>query len=201
MTSYHHGNLREELVRAAVGLAREKGEAGVVLRETARLTGVSHNAAYRHFADREELLAEVARAGLADLASAMAERLADPGGGSAADRARRRLREIGRAYVHFALREPGLFGVVFAVHTPPGPDEGPEANPYALLGQALDEMVEAGAMLPERRPGAETVCWSAVHGFAVLHLDGPLRDLPAAEREAELDRMLAAVERGLGEPS
>ena len=201
MTSYHHGNLREELVRAAVGLAREKGEAGVVLRETARRTGVSHNAAYRHFADREELLTEVARAGLADLAAAMTERLADPDGGSTADRARRRLREIGRAYVHFALREPGLFGVVFAAHMPADAEEQPEANPYALLGQALDEMVEAGAMLPERRPGAETVCWSAVHGFAVLHLDGPLRDLPAVEREAELDRMLAAIERGLGEPS
>ncbi len=201
MTSYHHGNLREELVRAAVGLAREKGEAGVVLREVARRTRVSHNAAYRHFADRDELLTEVARAGLADLAAAMAERSDDAGGGSAAERARRRLREIGRAYVHFALREPGLFGVAFAAHVPEDAGENPEADPYALLGRALDEMVEAGAMLPERRPGAETVCWSAVHGFAVLHLDGPLRDLPEAEREVALDGMLAAIERGLGEPS
>ena len=67
-----------------------------------------------------------------------------------------------------------------------------------MLGEALDRMVETGAMDPERRPGAEIVCWSAVHGFALLHLEGPLRDQPEAEREADLDRMLRLVERGLG---
>jgi hypothetical protein len=58
-------------------------------------------------------------------------------------------------------------------------------------------MVETGAMDAQRRPGAEVVCWSAVHGFAMLHLDGPLRDQPQAEREADLERMLRLVERGL----
>ena len=56
-------------------------------------------------------------------------------------------------------------------------------------------------MDPAARPGAETVCWSAVHGFSQLHLDGPLRHLPAPEREAELDRMLALLERGLADPA
>jgi hypothetical protein len=136
--------------------------------------------------------------GLHELGAAMEERLRVRGGGSAADRARKRLRELGRAYVHFALAEPGLFAVAFSCD--PAEDPG-DANPYALLGEALDGLVAAGAMDPAARPGAETVCWSAVHGFSLLHLDGPLRHLPAREREAELDRMLALLERGLADPA
>jgi AcrR family transcriptional regulator len=196
VSSYHHGNLRAELVRAAVELAREKGEAGVVLREVARRTGVSHNAAYRHFADREQLLAEVAGEAFAGLSAAMARRVvAVTEAGTPQERARARLREIGRAYVEYALAEPGLFAVAFAAPAVTG--EMVDADPYTQLGQALDELVDVGVMDPSRRPGAETVCWSAVHGFAVLNLDGPLRELSAAEREAELEGMLATVERGL----
>ena len=198
MTTYHHGNLREELVRAAVALAREKGEWGVVLREVARRTGVSHNAAYRHFADRDELLAQVAHGRAPGARRRHGAAAPDPGGGSAADRARKRLRELGRAYVHFALAEPGLFAVAFSCD-PAGGSRG--GGPYTLLGEALDGLVAAGAMDPAARPGAETVCWSAVHGFSSLHLDGPLRHLPAPEREAELDRMLALLERGLADPA
>jgi hypothetical protein len=124
----------------------------------------------------------------------MEERMRARRGGSAADRARKRLRELGKAYVHFALAEPGLFAVAFSCDPP---DETSLDGPYALLGQALDDLVEHGAMDPAARPGAEIVCWSAVHGFAMLHLDGPLRDLPEREREAELDRMLSLLERGL----
>ena len=200
MSTYHHGNLREELVRAAVALAREKGADGVVLREVARRTGVSHNAAYRHFADREALLAQVALAGFEELATAMQDRLRKRGGGSAGDRARKRLRELGRAYVNFALAEPGLFGVAFSCE-PPADQLEVAASPYLLLGEALDGLVAAGVMAPSARPGAETVCWSAVHGFALLHLDGPLRQVPAGERDAELDRMLLLLERGLTDPA
>jgi AcrR family transcriptional regulator len=200
VSTYHHGNLRTELVRAAVELARERGEAGVVLREVARRTGVSHNAAYRHFADRDQLLAEVAGEAFAGLSAAMAARVrAIPAVGTPQERARARLREIGRAYVEFALAEPGLFSVAFATHEING--EMTEADPYTQLGAALDELVAAGAMDATRRPGAETVCWSAVHGFSVLSLDGPLRDLSAAERDAELEGMLATVERGLTSPA
>ena len=67
MSSYHHGNLRESLIEAGIELARSQGPDGVVLREVARRAGVSHNAAYRHFADREALLAEIARHGMREL--------------------------------------------------------------------------------------------------------------------------------------
>ncbi|MGZ4448374.1 MAG: TetR/AcrR family transcriptional regulator [Nocardioides sp.] len=195
MSTYHHGNLREELVRTAVALAREKGESGVVLRAVAREAGVSHNAAYRHFADREELLAEVAGTAFAGLSSAMARRVEGVTGETPQERARAALRAIGRAYVEYALAEPGLFACAFASKDLTG--EMVDADPYTQLGRALDELVAVGEMDPAHRPGAETVCWAAVHGFSVLNLDGPLRDLDPAEREAELDRMLLAVERGL----
>src|SRR5207253_2564052 len=142
--AYHHGNLRAELVRQAVALARENGEAGVVLREVARQAGVSHNAAYRHFADRGELLAVVADVGMSELAARMQERTRHPVRGSAKVKANWRLRETGRAYIDYALAEPGLIAVAFAYPTAldgraePGPAE---LGPYDLLSQALYEML------------------------------------------------------------
>ena len=225
MKSYHHGNLRAELVEQAVGLAREKGPDGVVLREVARRAGVSHNAAYRHFTDRDELLAAVSEYGMAELADAMAKRLKAVRAKDPVERARRRLREVGRAYVHFALGEPGLFEVAFsaAAHpeTPVVEEVAPSSvvevrrseageprnhpvvepvetlGPYELLGRTLDELVEVGGIPAAHRPGADVVCWAGVHGFAKLHLDGPLQGTPAKEREQQLDQMLLILDLGL----
>ena len=190
--SYHHGNLRAALVEAAADLARAQGPDGVVLREVARRTGVSHNAAYRHFADREELLAAVAQVGMDRLEQAMLDRMAMVRTRDRKRRAVRRLRETGRAYVHFALAEPGLFSVAFST-----PFEQHDGGPYALLNQVLDELVEVGAMPSERRPGADVMCWAGVHGFSMLLLSGPLRDVPEQEREPMLDRCLDLVELAL----
>jgi AcrR family transcriptional regulator len=193
---YHHGNLRAALVEAGAELARTAGPDGVVLREVARRTGVSHNAAYRHFADRDELLAEISDVASDQLERAMRRRLARVTESDPAVRARARLRETGRAYVEFALAEPGLFAVAFC----PTDVEDPSpagAAPYLLLGQVLDELVEAGVLSPTDRLGADVVCWSAVHGLSVLLLDGPLRDVPGPDREALVEKLLATVERGL----
>jgi len=178
-----------------VDLAREEGPSGVVLREVARRAGVSPNAAYRHFADREELLVATAEAGQDELSRAMANRAARVRGGDPADRSVRRLREIGKAYVLFAVREPGLFATAFAA-TVERPSDQP--GPYELLSTALDEMVACGTLSPDRREGAEVACWSAVHGFALLHIDGPLKDVPARERDRQLEAMLDALQHGLG---
>jgi AcrR family transcriptional regulator len=195
VTSYHHGNLRAELISTAVELAREQGPDGVVLREVARRAGVSHNAAYRHFADRDELLAATALAGQDQLSRAMASRVARMrGGGDPAERSVRRLREIGKAYVSFAIREPGLFATAFSSSVERPTDQ---PGPYEMLSEALDDMVARGTLSPQRRAGAEVACWSAVHGFAVLHVDGPLRDVPARERDRQLEAMLDALEAGL----
>lgn len=201
---YHHGQLRDALVEAGVALARAEGPEAVVLRAATRAAGVSHNAAYRHFADRDELLRAVCERCMTRLALLMEERTAalppDPDPVAAAwDR----LNALGRAYVEFATTEPGWFRTAFAVpHTTDSfaPGEGVGASglgPYDLLGARLDELVDAGAIPAERRPGAEYAAWSAVHGLSTLLNDGPLRDLPAPERERALDVLLDTVTRGL----
>jgi AcrR family transcriptional regulator len=205
VSSYHHGNLRSSLIESGVDLARSHGPEGVVLREVARRSGVSHNAAYRHFADRDALLAEVAVVGMERLGEAMRSETALVTDREPVARAVAVLRATGRAYVRFALAEPGLFAVAFAAPVfPAGDDPGlqPETHvlsnhPYELLGRALDELTASGGLRAERREGAEVLCWSAVHGFAVLHLDGPLRDVPAADRDVALESLLDQVERGL----
>ena len=196
---YHHGNLRAVLVEAAIGLARDQGPDGLVLREVARRVGVSHNAAYRHFADRDELIEEVARYGLDELVRACEARLGTVATTEPVRRARRRLAELGRGYVDFALAEPGLFRVVFvAFPAVPGHDEDATPDPLQMLCDCLDDLVEVGWLAAERRPDAEISCWSAVHGFAVLHVEGPLRGSDPAARDAALTHLVTAVDRGYG---
>lgn len=205
VASYHHGNLRAALVETGLAMARESGPDGVALREVARRVGVSHNAAYRHFADREDLLAEIAERGMGLLTEAMEARLVTvPRDLDPVARAQARLREVGRAYVEFALGEPGLFRTAFTSQTHRAeaevddPPEDGDGGPYGLLNAVLDELVDTGYLAADRRPGADVVCWAGVHGFAVLHLDGPLAQAPPAEREAAMSRFFEVVERGLG---
>lgn len=178
---YHHGDLPSALVQAGLELARTGGRDAVGLREVTRAVGVTPNAAYRHFADRRALVAAVAARAQEQLAAAMeqrmhdAEREADPG-----RRARARLRAVGLAYVDFAVVEPGWFSLAFFVGAPSdipgGPRSArPDAPPYRLLLDALDGLVTAGVLPPERRPNAEWACWSAVHGLAELATRGPLQ--------------------------
>src|ERR1700712_2693144 len=114
VNSYHHGNLRETLIETGIDLARTSGPDGVVLREVARRTGVSHNAAYRHFADRDALLSEVAALAMEGLGQAISRRLDSVDLDDPTRRSAEQLRAVGRAYVDYALEEPGLFEVAFA---------------------------------------------------------------------------------------
>lgn len=201
-SSYHHGRLREALVEEAIAAARESGPSGLGLRELARRVGVSHNAAYRHFAHREDLVGEVAAHAMDRLVAAMRARLDELDGPDAQDgldpvvRARLRLAAVGRAYVEFALAEPGLFRVAFTAD-PRGAVAGAmlTEGPYLVLCQVLDEMVEVGFLAPPARVGADVTCWSLVHGFSVLNLDGPLAGATPAERATALEQLLLAVDR------
>jgi AcrR family transcriptional regulator len=200
---YHHGDLRNALVDAAVAVARAGGPGAVVVRDVARQVGVSHNAGYRHFASRDELLRAVGERGLAELVRAMEAALAlVPGSLDPQERARQRLRAVGRGYVSYALAEPGMFRTIW-----PGlPGQGTELegvqgegglDAYELLCAVLDELVEVGLLDPCRRPHAEIVAWSAVHGLAALLIDGPLRALPPEEVEAVVERLYDVVEHGV----
>jgi hypothetical protein len=70
-------------------------------------------------------------------------------------------------------------------------------NPFELLGSVLDQMVAVGAMPAGRRPGAEYLAWSSVHGLAMLLVDGPLKTMPAEDRERVVEGLLDMVEQGL----
>jgi AcrR family transcriptional regulator len=197
---YHHGALNSALVEASIALAREGGPDRVILREAARAAGVSHSAAYRHFADREALLAEVSRHARSELAAEMRRRVARAKG------PRQRLRAVGTAYIDFALTEPGLFRTAFTSHPATSPvadrdradaqSAGDGADPFDILGDVLDQCQAAGLLNPHRRPGAEIAAWSAVHGLANLLLDGPL-PRTAAGIEFARRQVMELIERGL----
>ena len=180
------GAVRDGLVAAGLELARAGGPDAVVLREATRMVGVVPNAAYRHFADRDELLAAVCAAALRELASRMAAGVARVRGrrGDPAA-ARRRLHAIGTAYLEFSRQEPGLFATAFALpqqHAYEPPDGGSELSPLDHLRAVLDELAEAGVLQQRRRDGIEYPIWAAVHGLAVLTGQGPLRGVPDATR-------------------
>jgi AcrR family transcriptional regulator len=186
-TGYHHGDLRAALIEAGLHLTRSGGPEALTIREATRRVGVSPNAAYRHFVDREALLSVVATA----IQHRMAARMARKRDSDATDR----LRAVGIGYIKFALDEPGWFAVAFfgAVN----PDETAGAPPYLALVDALDAMVAAGTLAPERRDGAEWPCWSAVHGFAELALRGPLRRAPRRQVELLATRTVDDIIAGI----
>jgi AcrR family transcriptional regulator len=200
---YHHGALHSALIEASIALAREGGPDRVVLREAARVAGVSHSAAYRHFADREALLAEVSAHARSELAAEMRLRV------NRAKDSLAQLQAVGTAYVDFALTQPGLFRTAFISHPAATPAEdhdrpaGPQTRapadstePFEILGQVLDQAQDAGLLDPHRRPGAEIAAWSAVHGLASLLLDGPLPTTDA-DIEFSLRQVLNLIARGL----
>ncbi len=196
---YHHGRLREALVDEAVDAVRREGPSGLGIRSLARRIGVSHNAAYRHFADRDDLVAVVVDRAMSQLLTTMRTRFDEVHENDPVLRARRRLAESGRAYVEYATSEPGLFRLAFgSLSNASVVQRSPEADPLRLLGQVLDELVVVGFLDHEARIDAELTCWSAVHGFSVLCIDGPLRQATVAERSAALDRVLAAIDRSYG---
>ena len=160
----------------------------------------------RHFASRQALLQAVRAAALSAVAQAMeAELAAVPAGLSPADFARASVRAVGTGYLRFAQAETGLFRTAFAAsddmkdQAPRDPDKaGPGGlNPFELLGAALDKLVQAGVMPPERRPGAEFLAWSAVHGLAMLVIDGPLGPVIGPQMQLVGQRLLDMVEKGL----
>lgn len=204
-STYRHGDLRRVLLEAGIELARSGGPDAVVLREATRRAGVAPNAAYRHFASREALLQAVRAAALAAVAGAMEAELASlPADLPPAELARASVRAVGTGYLRFAQAETGLFRTAFARSevlmqaTPEAPTAGPGGlNPFELLGAALDQLVQAGVMPPERRPGAEFLAWSAVHGLAMLVVDGPLGPVIGPQLHQVGQRLLDMVEKGL----
>ncbi|BBY67435.1 TetR/AcrR family transcriptional regulator [Mycolicibacterium helvum] len=198
--SYHHGNLRQALLDHGVALARAGGPDAVVLRDVQRLAGVSNSAAYRHYADRQALLAAVKANVMTRLGEAMVAALdAVAAQGTRSDRALARFRATGQAYIDFALAEPGLFRTAFL---PDGTEPAEEAvpadrHPFQILRGCIDEVVAAGMLAEDRRDGFDEAAWAAVHGAATLFLDGPLGMAGTDRQQLITDRLLDVFATGL----
>ncbi|WGY00129.1 TetR/AcrR family transcriptional regulator [Nocardioides sp. QY071] len=201
--SYHHGDLRNALARAAADLAASGGPDAVTIRGAAREVGVTPTAAYRHFENQADLL-EAARALAMDgMVAAMADYLAQvPTDGDPVARAVERLRSTGRGYIRFAIEEPGVFRTCFTGGLRDqggkgGQDGMGDPAPYLLLGEMLDQLVAVGYLDPADRPDAEAGPWAAVHGLAMLLIDGPMSELGPPEQDIAIARTLDMVSRGL----
>jgi AcrR family transcriptional regulator len=178
---YHHGNLREALVEAALALIAEKGPAGFTIAEAARLAGVSPAAPYRHFRDAEALLAEVALRGFdrlaGELLTAWNNGRPDP---------LRSFEALGRAYLAFARNEPAYYAAMFETRIAFDDHPGLSAagdRAFAVLREAAERLT--AGLPPGRRPPALMMAlhvWALSHGIASLFVraDPSRRKLPMA---------------------
>ena len=195
---YHHGNLKEALVRAALELIAQKGPAGFTFAEAARWAGVSPAAPYRHFRDRDELLASVALRGFEQFAAALSRAWDDgrPDPFKAFER-------FGKAYLEFARTEPALYSAMFEAGIPL--ETNPELREageraFAVLRTATERLV---ATLPaQNRPPVLMMAlhiWALSHGIASLfgRGDAGRRALPMSPEEL-LEAAVLIYLRGLG---
>jgi len=195
---YHHGNLKEALVRAALELIAQKGPAGFTFAEAARWAGVSPAAPYRHFRDRDELLSDVARRGFEQFAAALAQAWDNgrPDPSRAFDR-------LGKAYLEFARSEPAYYSAMFEAGvpldtTPALREAGDRA--FAVLRAATESLV--ATMPAHKRPPVLMMAlhiWALSHGIASLfgRGDAGRRSLPMSPEEL-LEAGVLVYLRGLG---
>jgi AcrR family transcriptional regulator len=197
---YHHGNLKEALLRAALDLIAKKGPAGFTFAEAARWAGVSPAAPYRHFRDRDELIVNVARRGFELFETALLRAWEDgrPDAFTAFER-------LGKAYLEFARTEPAYYSAMFEAGIPL--ESNPELRQagdraFALLKQAAEKLIvnlPAGSRPPSLMMALHI--WSFSHGIASLfgRGDAARRTLPMTPEELLEAGMLVYL-RGLGVP-
>jgi AcrR family transcriptional regulator len=197
---YHHGNLKETLMRAALELIAEKGPFGFTFADAARWAGVSPAAPYRHFRDRDELLANVARRGFEQFEAALSR--AWDGGRPEPFAAFER---VGKAYLEFARTEPAYYSAMFEAGIPlendPALREAGE-RAFQVLRMASEQLI--ARMPPGSRPPALMMSlhvWSLSHGIASLfgRGDAGRRTLPMTPEEL-LEAGVLVYLRGLGLP-
>lgn len=192
-SAYHHGDLRQTLLDAAIAILAETGEWDFSIRELSRRAGVSHNAPYAHFADKSELLAAVAIAGFGTLRARMLKTAAAKK--SAADA----LPAIGLVYCRFGAENPAHYRLMFGPTLMRGDDaaiarvaEAAAASRAVLsdtIARGVREGVFAVADNAEAIAVATIAAWSMAHGLTMLFIDG----LTTAETKLGLDRLVGLV--------
>lgn len=193
--AYHHGDLRQQLLKVAEEIILERGVDGFTLREAARRAGVSPAAPAHHFKDAKGLLTEVALLGFREFGDAL--EAADQAGGSDAAR---RLRLQGTAYVEFALRQPARFQLMFRedkLDHSHAEFQSVASRAYQILEGAIRAATSTppGQELPLRSYGLLLAVWSMVHGYSHLALGGEIRAVnrAAVSRDTLLNSLLPAM--------
>jgi AcrR family transcriptional regulator len=178
---YHHGDLRQALIDAALHLIERRGPERFTLREAARLVGVTHTAPYRHFPDKSALLAAVALEGVTGMREAMIAATGDVTDPLA------RLEALGVAYVSYAVSHPSHFRVMYGTSFDAILPELADAKRQTLV--LLLEVVgacQAAGALPASSPQPVAVaCWSMVHGLATLLIEGTIQTKKLVEGSTE----------------
>lgn len=164
---YHHGDLKNALLAAASELIMQRGADTVSLREISQAAGVSHAAAYRHYADKQALLADLAEAGFRDLVEIHRGTIAATAGGPVEC-----LQACGRAYVQFGVRQPHLLQLMFGGAIIDWQAHPSLAQASTALAGILADIIRAGQVSGELRAGdvadLTLTAWSLVHGLALL---------------------------------
>lgn len=172
--SYHHGDLRQALLTATLELISEKTIEGVSLREVARRVGVSHAAPYRHFADKEALLAAVAQEGFQmlhhKLEVAIQSSSTDPV---------QQIQDSGVAYIAFALEHPSHYHLMFGIYRSASAKKNPELEyaarqAFMVLANAIDRGQQAEVIRSGNSEQLALTAWALVHGWAMLWMDGQI---------------------------
>ncbi|MFZ5571843.1 MAG: TetR/AcrR family transcriptional regulator [Thermodesulfobacteriota bacterium] len=170
MNTYHHGNLQNTLIQATLELIGKKGVEAFTIREVARRAGVSHAAPYRHFKDKDTLLAAVAKEGFDTMVRHMRDRIAE----CPEDRLRQ-FQNCGIAYIEFAIRHPAHYRVMFGPAKSRSRETEAVRESAAAAFQTLLDCIAAcqaaGLVRSGELPDMALSAWSLVHGFAMLCID------------------------------
>jgi AcrR family transcriptional regulator len=192
--SYQHGDLREALIQAGLKLLAEQGLAGFSLRGAAQLAGVSHAAPYRHFADKQALVAAIAERGFRLLTASMRDELA----ASEAAGTLEKLYALGVGYVRFGTRHPDYMRVIFGgeVEAEASPElhaAGEEA--WSALRGVVAAGLDSGELQGADPDAVSLSCWSMVHGLSALLSNG---NVPLPASSAALRALVVSQLRLLG---
>jgi AcrR family transcriptional regulator len=193
--TYHHGDLRNALIREAARTIQDQGVAGLTLRAVGLRLGVSRTALYRHFSDKSALLTAVARVGFRTFRQELVDAGLSGGGG------REGFEAMGRAYVRFAVNNPAHYRVMFGGFLE-GCQRDPElaqeaAGSFQVLVDALVKQQQAGRVRQDDPTQLAGFVWAIVHGIAMLAIDGQLR---GRDPDAEVRFAIQRLATGIGRP-
>ncbi|MEO0565223.1 MAG: TetR/AcrR family transcriptional regulator [Chloroflexota bacterium] len=192
-TTYHHGNLREEILRVSVDILQEEGVGAITMRSIAERIGVSHSAAYRHFKGKDALLSAIAQQGYEQLTArlyAVYNSSELPIGET--------FRQMGVTYITYAIENPAQYRLMYGSDAVDRRSDPALATAARKLARAVLEMInlcqQRGSLKSENTRELSHAVWSLSHGAAMLVIDGHIR---VSDTAAFADQMTAYLGGGI----